>query len=169
MRFNSNFFNRTRRKNCLPVKYSTWWFMNFVFFVGTFFFIHFAISYSSFVGFSASTSPGPVYSCNKWNHNEYHFCCCFGYHVRCTTNIVNQFINKKNWRWHETAWDKHSVAESNRYNIYYVVHIERRWHIPIECMYSMRVSVSASVCACATKIQFDPHAHWHRPHTKFNT
>lgn len=47
-----------------PVKYSTLWLRNFVFFVGTFFFIHFAMANSSLAGFSTSTSapPGPVYS-----------------------------------------------------------------------------------------------------------
>lgn len=58
--------------NYLPVKYSTLWLRNLVFLIGTFFLNHLAMEYSSFEGFSTTSSPGGTYSWKIISINIYH-------------------------------------------------------------------------------------------------
>lgn len=91
----------------IPVKYSTWWFKNFVFFVGTFFLIHLAMVYSSFDGFSTSTSdPGPVYSWKwkRWVHE-------LVYKMYERNECFSENQNKR--RWH-ILWVCLSALENKR-------------------------------------------------------
>lgn len=129
----------------LPVKYSTWWFKNFVFFVGTFFFIHLAMAYSSLAGFSISTSapPGPVYSC-KQNKKQVI--------IKCTVNIRTPHTHT-HADVHQNAVSKY-IQSDKRYASVTIGNQNRcRWHIWCMFVYS--------------KIHFATHAYWKRPHTKF--